>query len=222
MDPRRSPVGKILIGVAVVLALFGLYESVDATAALSGPPSGPLAELFDYPPWALTHFVPGALFMGLAPFQLWASFRNRHRTLHRWSGRLVIACSVLLGLSGIAFPFTMPQRPGAEQMFMTMFGIWFLFVTAQALAAARRRDFATHRQWMIRLFANGLTITTQRLLLPVFIATGGVASVEEFWRHFLGAAWLAWAIQIGVAEWWVRGRAGARRPAPPIRQPQGV
>jgi hypothetical protein len=71
---------------------------------------------------------------------------------------------------------------------------------------------------MIRMFSTGLTITTQRLLLPLFFAVAGVGGVDEFWDHFVSAAWLAWIIQLALAEWWVaRGTAhsvaAARQPA---------
>jgi uncharacterized membrane protein len=209
MAVRRRAVSGILIGGAVLLCVFGAYESIDAAAGLLRPlPDGPLRDLMDYPLWSMAHFVPGLLFMALAPLQLWPSFRNRHRTLHRRSGRLVVACGVALGVSGVSFPFTMPQRPMAEQIFMTYFGAVLLFFLAKAFEAARQRDLVRHRDRMIRLFANGQTITTQRLLLPVFIVSFGVSSVDEFWTHFLAAAWLAFGIQLAVAEWWIR------RPAP--------
>jgi hypothetical protein len=56
---------------------------------------------------------------------------------------------------------------------------------------------------MIRMFCTGLTITTQRLLLVAFLIAAGVGSVEEFWRYFVTAAWIAWIVQLAIAEWWV-------------------
>jgi hypothetical protein len=220
-SPRRF--GKAAVVTLVTLCAFGLFESLDAVAALFRPvPDSPMAEVFDYPVWSLTHFIPGALFMTLAPFQLWAGFRNRHRTGHRWSGRLVVTCALLLGVSGLAFPFTMSGRPPAEQLFMTVFGIAFLVCATLAFNAARRRDFATHRRWMIRLVITGLTITTQRLLLGVFIATRGIDNVDQFWRYFVAAAWVAWVVQAAVAEWWIRRHGLATRPGPSRAEPQAV
>jgi hypothetical protein len=56
---------------------------------------------------------------------------------------------------------------------------------------------------MIRWFAIGLGITTQRVLLPIFIVTVGVTDARSFWEIFVTATWLAAAIQVLVAEWWV-------------------
>lgn len=206
---------RVIVAAALVLFAFGAYEALDSTLALFRPPAdGPLAELFVYPRWSIAHFVPGVLFMTLVPLQLWAGFRNRHRVLHRWCGRLVVACGVFLAVSGIVLPLTMPERPAFESVFMTTFGVLFLAFLVKGVAAARRRDFVRHREWMIRMFATGLTITTQRLLLPIFIIVGGISSVEQFWIYFVGAGWLGWAIQVVVAEWWI---TRTRRPAPEAR-----
>jgi hypothetical protein len=172
---------------------------------------GPMGAVFHYPTWGLAHFIPGLLFMTLAPLQLWARFRNRHRTLHRWTGRLLVAGGVFLGASGLAFPFTMPERTLGEQIFMTSFGITFLVVLAIAFTAARRRDFAAHRVWMIRFFTLGLAITTQRIYTGLLIVTLGFNGMDQFWERFVLAGWLAFAIQIAVAEWWIRKRVRVPR-----------
>src|SRR5688572_12573438 len=204
MVATRRISGAVVI-TALVLFAFGAYEAFDASLALFRPPAdGPLAELFVYPGWSIAHFVPGVLFMTLVPLQLWARFRNRHRAVHRWCGRLLVASGVLLGVTGTVLPLTMPERPAFERFFMTTFAVVFLTFLAKGVGAARRRDFARHREWMIRMFATGLTITTQRLLLPLFIVVGGISSVDQFWIYFVSAGWVGWAIQVAVAEWWIR------------------
>ena len=60
-----------------------------------------------------------------------------------------------------------------------------------------------HREWMIRWFAVGLSIMTQRILLTVFIVTIGITDERSFWEVFVTAAWLATAIQVLIAEWWI-------------------
>jgi hypothetical protein len=208
---------KVLIGAVMLLCAYGAFASAAAALRVFGTPSGPFAALFTYPRWGLAHFVPGLLFMTLTPFQLWPAFRNRHRTLHRWSGRVVAACGLFLGVSGVSFIFLMPGRPFAEQVFMLTFFTAFLFFLVKALSAAWRRDFARHRVWMIRMFATGLTITSQRVLLLVLLLTRGVSSTDQFWAHFVTAAWLAWAIHLCAAEWWIV-RASVRAATRPSRK----
>jgi uncharacterized membrane protein len=208
----------------VVLCAFGLYESVDAAFGVFGTATrgGPLADLFDYPRWALAHFIPGALFMTIAPLQLWPAFRNRHRTLHRWLGRVMVAAGAFLGFSGASLVLLMPARPLAERIFMLTFFAVFLFFLFEAFMAARRRDFVRHRAWMIRMFCTGMTITTQRLLMIVFIVIArGVDSADQFWIYFVSAGWLAWIVQLSLAEWWIA--RGIRRPVrPSIGEPAGI
>jgi len=196
---------RVLGVAAVLLCLFGVSESIAAIVRLYLPhePATGIKALFEYPSWGVAHFLPGLLFMTLVPIQLWPRFRNRHRVFHRWSGRVLVAAGTVLGVSGVAFPFFMSQRPFSERVAMSAFFTFFLFALWNAFGAARRRDFARHREWMIRWFAVGLSITTQRILLPIFIVTVGVRDERAFWEIFVTAAWLATAIQVLIAEWWI-------------------
>src|SRR5262245_42670574 len=106
-----------ILGVAAFsLCLLGIYVSIAALARLLIPhevPSG-VDALFEYPVWGAAHFLPGLLFMTLVPLQLWPGFRNRHRVFHRWSGRMLVAAGVVLGVSGAAFPFFLRERIFSE------------------------------------------------------------------------------------------------------------
>jgi len=214
--PNYRPVRLVLAGAAVLLCLFGSLVSLRATIKIltQQQASTGIEAFFDYPAWGVLHFLPGLLFMTLVPLQLWPAFRNRHRVFHRRSGRMLVATGVVLGVSGVAFPFLMAERPFSERVAMTTFFAFFLFFLLKAFAAVRRRDFARHREWMIRWFAVGLAITTQRVLLPVFIVAIGVNDMRGFWEIFVTAAWLASVIQVLIAEWWVsttrRSELGAK------------
>ena len=222
MTARRAT--RTLIGAAVVLCAFGLYESVDAAFGVfrTSTAAPPLGDLFDYPRWALAHFIPGALFMTMAPLQLWPAFRNRHRTLHRWMGRVMVTAAAFLGFSGASLVLLMPARPLAERMFMLTFFAVFLFFLFEAVMAARRRDFVRHRVWMIRMFCTGMTITTQRLLMIVFIVIArGIDSADQFWIFFVSAGWLAWMVQLSLAEWWI-ARGTRRTVASALSESAGI
>jgi len=196
---------RVLAGAAILLCLFGAVESIRAIGRLliRNESSAGFDALLQYPLWGVAHFLPGLMFMLLVPVQLWAGFRTRHRVVHRWSGRVLVAVGIFLGLSGVAFPFFMPERVFSERVVMSAFFLLFLFFLSKAFIAARRRDFARHREWMIRWFAIGLGVTTQRVLLPIFIAVVGVTDVRSFWEIFVTATWLAAAIQVLIAEWWL-------------------
>jgi hypothetical protein len=196
---------RIVSGAAILLCLLGVSVSIIALARILVPHKPPFGidALFEYPVWGAAHFLPGLLFMTLVPLQLWAGLRNRHRVFHRWSGRMLVAAGVFLGVSGAAFPFFMSGRAFSERVVISTFFLLFFFFLSKAFIAARRRDFVRHREWMIRWFAIALAISTQRILLPVFIVTAGVTDARSFWEIFVSATWLATAIQVLIAEWWI-------------------
>ena len=79
------------------------------------------------------------------------------------------------------------------------------------VSAARRRDFAAHRAWMIRAYALAVAAGTQ-----VFTQGFGEAVVGhgELRGDLLKAA--GWAINLAVAEWVIRRPARRRRLPRPV------
>jgi Predicted membrane protein (DUF2306) len=53
------------------------------------------------------HILPGALFLVLAAFQFSRRFRQRHLQLHRWSGRALVVCGLIIGVSALIMSFKM-------------------------------------------------------------------------------------------------------------------
>ena len=135
--------------------------------------------MFDYPAWSTIHFVPALLFVVILPFQLWPGSRRRRPRL-RIAGRVAAVAGVLFSLSGLVLPFVMPARPFGERAFMTTFACLFPVLLGCGVVAARRRDFAAHRRWMLRVTAGALGPLTQRVILPLFL-TAGVDSMPRFW-----------------------------------------
>jgi hypothetical protein len=90
--------------------------------------------------------------------------------------------------------------------FGTLAGL-LLFTTLRAYAAARRRDIATHRQWMVRSYALVFAAVTLRIELPLLaMAFGG------FLPGYQAVAWLCWVPNALWAEWFVRRTAYAPLP----------
>lgn len=153
---------------------------------------------------ALAHVVPGAVFMLLGPLQLIASLRSRHLALHRWSGRVFVACSLVVASSALALAFARPFGGRSELVATVVFATWFLVALGKAVVHVRRRELARHREWMIRAFAIGLGVVTIRPVVAILsvVTGGGLADV-------LGPAfWIAFILHALVAEAWVR-RGGA-------------
>jgi hypothetical protein len=93
---------------------------------------------------------------------------------------------------------------------MTTVSCLFVVLLGLAVRAARRRDFVAHRRWMLRVTALAMGPLTQRVLFP-FFAGAGIESLPRFWDLFMTAAWFSAALNVLVAEWWIRRTAGERK-----------
>jgi len=119
-----------------------------------------------------THIIASAVALLLGPLQFSARLRARWPAWHRWSGRLYLGVGV--GLGGAAGLYMSQHAFGGPVARLGFAGLalaW-LFTGATAFAAARRRDFAAHRRWMIRNFALTFAAVTLRLYLPPVFALG--------------------------------------------------
>ena len=92
----------------------------------------------------------------------------------------------------------------AVYLLRLLFGSAMVFSIVRAVDAIRRRDFASHGNWMIRGYAIGIGAGTQVLThLPYLILVG---RPSEFPRAvMMGAGWI---INVVVAEWVIRRHSG--------------
>lgn len=201
---RKSRQLKVLGSIVVGLCGFGIYKAIDATGIALRGGTHEFNGLFDYPLWAIIHFAAAGLFMTVLPFQLWAGFRERHRTLHRKSGRVMFVAGLGISATGIVLPFAMPARPLSEQILMVTIALLFGFFLSQAVAAARKGDFVSHREWMLRATAGVSGAMLERIIFPVFPMVLGIHSLPEFWEYFVTSNWLSLAVALGTVEWWIR------------------
>ena len=171
-----------------------------------------LAKFYVYPGATLLHVMPGAAFMILAPFQFSRQIRSRHVRFHRWSGRVIAALAVPIGLSGLFFGLLMPFSGAKEAAAIALFGAIFLFALARAVMAIRRGDVATHREWMIRMFSIAIGISAVRLVGAVFLVV--LRQGPEAW--FGESVWIGFGLTFGAAELWIR-----RTRVPAIRSVEG-
>jgi uncharacterized membrane protein len=163
-----------------------------------------LDELFaHYPILTLVHIVPGLLFMLLGPLQFSSTIRARHLRWHRWSGRVFVICSVVIGISALVMSFGMPAIGGFNQAAATtLFATFFLFALCKAFWYIRRREIALHREWMIRAFSVGLAVATIRPIIGMFFATSRFSRLTP--HEFFGIAfWIGFVLHLVVAEAWI-------------------
>lgn len=165
-----------------------------------------------YPVLTLIHIIPGLLFMLLGPLQFSSTIRARHLQWHRWNGRILIACGIVIGISALVMSFAMPAIGGVNQAAATaLFGAFFLFALCKAFWHIRRREIALHREWMIRAFATGLAVATIRPIIGIFFATSPFSGLTP--REFFGTAfWIGFVLQLIAAEAWIHYTATSQNP----------
>ncbi len=193
-----SRAGLFLVALPPVL-IGGFVLASMATGSLNGV-SDPadIVRRASYPLAMVLHVVGGSAMVILGLTQFSATLRRRLPRLHRWLGRALLALGAGVALSALwmnASPLALPESQlhnGAQNIMAAA----FLAVAALGLAAARARDFAAHRAWMLRAYAISMGAGTQTLMLfPVFVIYGKVEGLAAD-LAFISA----WALNLAVAE----------------------
>jgi len=156
------------------------------------------------------HIVSATAFAILAPLQFAAGFRRRWPAWHRVAGRLLVACGLLVGMTGLWMTlfYAPPDNSGLLLFAARMvFGSAMVISIVVGLAVILRRNVQAHRAWMARGYAIGLGAATQMLVLMV--AQMIVGAPNELTHDSLMA--LSWVINLAVAEWAIRRRRAPRR-----------
>lgn len=144
----------------------------------------------------VVHGTGGALALALGPFQFVEGLRRRLASWHRASGRLYLACILVAGTTGLWLAFHTPGGVPATSGFFLLAVLW-LATGALALRAARKRDYAAHRTWMMRSYALTFAAVTLRILLGSGVAAMGL----PFNQVYAMAAWASWVINLLFVEW---------------------
>ncbi len=91
-----------------------------------------------------------------------------------------------------------------EKAAIVLFGSFFLIALAKALRHALRREFAQHREWMIRGYAIGLAVATVRPIMGTFFAVAVLRGHRPVPHEFFGTAfWIGFTLQMIAAEIWI-------------------
>jgi uncharacterized membrane protein len=202
----------VLIGAAVVVRrtahLVPILINGYHPPAASNSISAQFAELDDvfarYPVLTLVHILPALVFMVLGPLQFSSTIRARSLRWHRWSGRVLFVCGMVIGVSALVMNFAMPAIGGVNQAAATtLFALFFLFALGKAFLHIRHREVALHREWMMRAFAIGLAVSTIRPIIGVFFATSRLSGLTPY--EFFGTGfWIGFVLHLIAAEAWIQ------------------
>lgn len=188
---------KILMAVVwCSTLLFGLYILAFYVAAYSVEPhkwNESLAGLH-VPGGTLAnsgiglHFLAGGVILILGCIQLLPSIRQHVPSLHRISGRVYLLACLITSIGGLVF-ITVRGTIGGLLMDLG-FGLYgaLMFVCAvQTYRYARRKEFARHRAWALRLFALAVGSWLYRMEYGLwFMFTDGIGHQDDFKGWFDG------------------------------------
>jgi uncharacterized membrane protein len=212
MNPNRTLV-RFLWTAVIFLAFLGLAVATRRSIVLfnpgtlrgtNNPAAGLDTHFASHRTLTLAHILPAMLFMVLGPLQFIRSLRAKHPQLHRWSGRIFLAASTVVGITGLTMAFGKTIGGVDEKAAITMFGSFFLVALTKALWHALRREFAEHREWMLRGYAIGLAVATIRPIMATFFAAAVLRGHTADPKEFFGTAfWTGFTLQMIAAEIWI-------------------
>jgi len=222
MKANRTLV-RFLWAAVIFLAFIGIAVATRRTIVLVKPgalsarnnPAADLDSAFaNRRTLTLTHILPAMLFMVLGPLQFVRSLRSNYPGVHRWSGRIFLTASAVVGVTGLTLAFGKTIGGVDEKAAIVLFGSFFLIALGKALWHALRQEFAQHREWMIRGYAIGLAVATIRPIMGTFFAVAVLRGHRPEPREFFGTAfWIGFTLQMIAAEIWInytRPRATAQ------------
>lgn len=225
-DNHQLRVVLEFVGWVIVIGLLGLGLNsvidralflVDAYAQPVADPDaafGPFdGRYYEHYLATIGHLIPATLIVFTGPLQFIRRIRTSYRTLHRISGRIFIVCGFIGAATGFfigaIYPFMGVKGAGFNESMATVVIAGYTFVAlSMAYLSARRRQFAVHREWVIRSFSIMLGIATERVMLGTLMATTEIGTATLFGATF----WMAAVVHVLAAELWIRlTRTGSAR-----------
>ena len=200
--------GRLVWAVVMFLVVIGVAAVTRRSLVLLWPATfagnyGPAAALDTgfgrHTALTFIHILPGGLFLSLGLLQFVPGIRRKHLQVHRWMGRVLVACGLIVGVSALVMSFTMNIGGANETAATTLFAIVFLICLGKAYLHIRRKEVARHREWMIRAYGAGLGVATTRPMVGAFFAARRLSPHEFFGIAF----WLGFTITFLAAEAWV-------------------
>jgi uncharacterized membrane protein len=196
----------------VALVALSLIPVLAGSARLAELAGGPelLPPRFDPSPVPLVvHIVSVIVFAVLGAFQFSGGRALSRSAWHNAAGQVLVVAGMLVALSALWLTLFHPHTEGGDLLYLFRLLAGGGMFTSLLLGsiAIRRRDLARHRSWMTRAYALALGAGTQVFTLGI-----GETLFEPTDRSTALLQGAGWAINLAVAEWFIR-RGPARRSA---------
>lgn len=195
---HRSGLGlpAALMALGTIPVIAGSLRLVELSGGATALPSDARYDASPLP--VVVHIVSATAFAMLGAMQFSPQFRRRHPGWHRKAGRVLVVAGLLVALSALWLNQFFPKEEATREVLYPLrmaFGAAMVITIVLGFWAARRRDFARHRSWMIRSYAIGLVAGTQVFTLGIGGLVFGTGDLTT--ALLMGAAW---AINLAVAE----------------------
>lgn len=143
-----------------------------------------------------THVYTSMLVLPAGFIQFNAWLLKKYKSLHRISGWIyVVFVLLLVAPSGFIMGLYANGGISSQVSFCLLSVLWF-YSTLRALLFIRKKDFNTHRKWMIRSFALTLSAITLRAWKYILVYLFHPAPMDTYRL----VAWLSWVVNLIVAE----------------------
>lgn len=141
------------------------------------------------------HVFGAATALLLGPLQFMARLRAQRPAIHRLCGRVYLSIGVAIGgLSGL-YVSAFAYGGAMARAGFALLALTWLYTGVRGYAAARAREFAAHRRWMMRNYALAFAAVTLRIYLGLGMAAGGSFETIYPW-----IAWLCWVPNLVLTE----------------------
>ncbi|MBA4851285.1 DUF2306 domain-containing protein [Emticicia sp. BO119] len=135
------------------------------------------------------HVLLAAIMVIGGPLQLFPSMRQYFPVFHRWLGRIYIFVVFLVSTAGLTMVWTRGAvGDSGQHISISIQAVYIIVFALLAFRYARRRQFAAHRIWALRLFmvVNGVWFFRVGLMFWLMVNGGPVGfDPETFSGPFL-------------------------------------
>jgi hypothetical protein len=141
------------------------------------------------------HIAAGAICISTALLQFSSWILRKRKKIHIIAGKIYVFVVLLIGApTGFYMTFFAKGGYWERACFMLMAIFWFVSTYKGFTAAAREKNFLSHKYWMIRSYAMALTAVTFRIYHIIFFL-GGMGHYENYavslWISVVGNALIA-------------------------------
>lgn len=194
------------IAIPFALLFFSLAAIAIALVTAVQIPFGALSEestrFATVPVSFFLHTIGGTVFGLIGPLQFGRVLAKKFGLIHRILGRVFVVAGAGLSISTFSLLWHFPSDTSLlVSGGRLVFGTALAFALICAMIAIRRRDFAKHRDWMIRAYALGIGATAVSMVfIPIYAITGEPPMGFVADIAFIGS----WVLCVAFAEWVVR------------------